>query len=77
MYYDGLSYKRIAENIAEVFDRPEPSKKTIYSWVRRYSDKAIEKMQEYPAHTSDHWVADEIVLTVGGKKYWNFNVMDF
>ena len=76
MFYDGLSYKRIAENIAEMFDRPEPSKRTIYSWVRRYTDKAIAAMREYPAHTGSEWVADEMVLKVGGKKYWNWNVMD-
>ena len=27
MFYDGLSYKRIAANIAEMFDRAEPSKR--------------------------------------------------
>ena len=76
MYYDGLSYKRIAENIAATFDRPEPSKRTIYQWVRNYTDKAIVAMREYPAHTGDEWVADEMVLSVGGKEYWNWNVMD-
>ena len=76
MLYDGLSYKRIAENISEMFDRPEPSKRTVYNWVRRYTDKAISAMREYPAHTSDEWVADKMVLDVGGKKYWNWNVMD-
>ena len=76
MFYDGLSYKRIAENIAEMFDRPEPSKRTIYTWVKRYTGKAMAAMREYPTHTSDKWVADEMVLDVGGKKYWNWNVMD-
>ena len=76
MFYDGLSYKRIAENISEMFDRPEPSKRTIYNWVKRYTDKAIVTMREYPAHTGDEWVADEMMLDVGGKKYWNWNVMD-
>ncbi|MDE2715609.1 MAG: DDE-type integrase/transposase/recombinase [Chloroflexota bacterium] len=76
MYYDGLSYKRIAENIAEMFDRPEPSKRSIYEWVRRYTDKATKTMREYPAHTGNEWVADEMTLDVGGRKYWNWNVMD-
>ncbi len=76
MYYDGLSFKRIAENIAEMFDRPEPSKRTVYTWVQKYTKKAKQTMKEYPAHTGDEWVADEMVLRVGGKKYWNWNVMD-
>ena len=56
MYYDGLSHKRIVENIAEMFDRPEPSKRTIYTWVKRYTDNAIAAMREYSAHTPDEWV---------------------
>ena len=76
MYYDGLSYKRIAENIAEMFDRPEPSKRSVYQWVRTYTNKAIDEMKEHKAHTGDEWVADEMVLKVGGRNYWNWNVMD-
>lgn len=53
MFYSGMSYKQIAENMAEMHDIPEPSKATI-----------------------DEWVADEMQVTVGGKKYWNWNVMD-
>ena len=33
-------------------------------------------MQHYPAHTSGHWVADEMMLKVGGERMWNWNVMD-
>lgn len=76
MFYDGLSYKRIAESIAETFDRPEPSKRTIYEWVKESTEKAKKTMREYPAHTSDEWVADEMMLDVGGRKLWNWNVMD-
>ena len=28
------------------------------------------------ADVGDHWVADEMVVRVGGKKLWNWNVMD-
>ena len=76
LYYDGLSCKRIAENIAETFDRPEPSKRTIYEWAREYTEKAKDAMREYPTHTSSEWVADEMVLDVGGRKLWNWNIMD-
>ena len=70
MYYDGLSYKRIAESIAEMFDRPEPSKRTVYTWVKNYTNKAIGTMREYPALVSwDHgmsgrWVACTVLLTM-------------
>ena len=33
-------------------------------------------MQNHPAQVGDTWVADEMQVTVGGEKYWNWNVMD-
>ena len=76
MYYDGLSYKKIAENLADMFDRPEPSKRTIFEWVKEYTDKAIAAMKGRKAETGDEWVADEMVLKVGGRNVWHWNVMD-
>ncbi len=75
-YYSGMSYKQIAEYMEDAYDIPEPSKATIYEWVRDYTQAAMEESEKYPAHTSDNWVVDEMVLDVGGDKYWNWNVMD-
>ena len=75
-YYSGMSYKQIAEYMEDAYDIPEPSKATIYEWVRDYTQAALEESEKYPAHTSGHWVVDEMVLDVGGDKYWNWNVMD-
>ena len=76
MFYSGLSYKQIAENLAERDDIPEPSKQTLYAWVKQYTDDAVETMQDYPAHTGSEWVADEMQLKVGGENLWHWNVMD-
>ena len=76
MFYSGMSYKQIAENMAEAHDVPEPSKATIYEWVRDYTAVALREMENHKAQTGDEWVADEMQVTVGGKKYWNWNVMD-
>lgn len=76
MFYSGMSYKQIAENMAEQYDVPEPSKATIYEWVKEYTDTALQEMKDHKAHTGDEWVADEMQLKVGGQKYWNWNVMD-
>ena len=76
-YYTGKSYKQIAEGLKEEYDLgKEPSKATIYEWVRDYTDKAIAQMQDHKARTSGHWVADEMQVDVGGKKMWLWNVMD-
>ena len=76
MFYSGMSYKAIAEHMEDTFDIPEPSKRTIYEWVRDYTRSGVEEMADHKAHTSGHWVADEMMVWVGGKKYWNWNVMD-
>ena len=48
MYYSGLSYKQIAENLEKTQDMEEPSKETIYRWVRDFSLSGVEDMQNYP-----------------------------
>ena len=75
-FYMGLSYKQTAEGMADAYDIPEPSKATIYEWVRDYTDKATEAMKEHKADVGDSWVADEMMVDVGGEKMWNWNVMD-
>ena len=90
-YYSGMSYKQVAEHMEDVFDVPEPSKRTIHNWVKGYTSLALRYLQgeigedgtagtatgkKILADTGDHWVADELVLRVGGRKYWCWNVMD-
>ena len=76
-FYTGKSYKQIAEGLKEEYDLPkEPSKATVYEWVRDYTDKAMSQMKNHKAKTGGHWVADEMQVDVGGKKMWLWNVMD-
>ena len=76
-YYTGKSYKQIAEGLKAEYDlETEPSKATIYEWVRDYTDKAMGQMKDHKAKTGGHWVADEMQVDVGGKKAWLWNVMD-
>ncbi len=76
-FYTGKSYKQIAEGLKEEYDlEKEPSKATIYEWVRDYTDQAVAQMKDHKAKTGDHWVADELKVDVGGEKVWLWNVMD-
>ena len=75
-YYDGKSYKKIAEGLEKEYDIPEPSKATIYEWVRDYTDEAVAGMKDRKVPTGGSWVADEMVVDVGGRKAYNWNVMD-
>ena len=75
-YYMGLSYKQIGEGMAARYDFPEPSKATIYEWVRDFTDKAVEEMANHKATTGDNWVADEMRVDVVGEKAWLGTVMN-
>ena len=75
-YYAGKSYKAVAETMAKEYGIPEPSKATIYEWVRDYSEKAVDQMQGRKAIVGGEWVADEMQVRVGGEKVWLWNVMD-
>lgn len=78
MFYSGMSYKQIAETMRDALDIPEPSKATLYEWVRDYTDRAHEELSkpEYRAKTGKKWVADEMFVKVGGKTMYHWNVMD-
>ena len=75
MYFDGVSYRRTAENVEQYFDR-KTSTGSIYAWVRDLSKKADSVLRPMKVKTGTIWVADEVVVNVGGQDYWLFNVMD-
>ena len=75
MYFDGLSYRRTAENLGEYFDKPTDAA-TVYRWVQKYSTRAKAVTDDLKLRTGSEWVADELAVKVGGKQYWLFNVMD-
>ena len=76
MFYSGMSYKQIGESMEKLHDIPEPSKKTMYKWVKECIEKALDGMTDHKAQVGDEWVVDEMVVKVGGQNYWNWNVMD-
>ncbi len=75
MYFDGLSYRRVAGNMETYFGRKTDTA-SVYNWVRELTGKADEVLRPIPVNTGKTWVADEIVVNVGGQNYWLFNVMD-
>ena len=75
MYFDGLSYRRVADNIGEHFDR-ETNPATVYRWVQEQTARAVDLVRDTKVRTGNEWVADELAVKVGGNNYWLFNVMD-
>ena len=75
MYFDGLSYRRTAENVHEYFGRAT-TPMTVFRWVQQQTKKADEAVKDWKVDTGPEWVADEIAVKLGGQQYWIFNVMD-
>lgn len=75
MYFDGHSYRQVARNMEGYFGR-ETTPASVYNWVRELTETANDVVSITPVKTGREWVADEMVVNVGGKNYWLFNVMD-
>ena len=75
IYYVGLSYRRTFGKYGTIF-RPGNYHPQGLCWVRDLAAKADEILLPLKVTTGDTWVADELVVNVGGKKFWLFNVMD-
>ncbi len=68
MYFDGISYRRTAENIGDYFGRPTNAT-TVYRWVKEQTARAKEVVEGSKVETGPEWVADELQVRVGGGKY--------
>lgn len=76
LFYDGLSLEDVRRNFGQLYDF-QPSTGSVYEWIRDYSQLAAEKMKAAPPkNLGDTWVADEMVVRVGGQKLWVWTVMD-
>lgn len=75
-FYDGLSYRRIAQNVGQAEGIDTPSSFTPYDWVKDYTARAQDLLDGAKPKTGDEWVVDELAIDVGGRKVWLWNVMD-
>ena len=75
-YFDGQSYREVARNIGRTFDTVPPDETSVYDWVQGYARATNEAMKGVKVPSGDEWVADEMVVRVGGKKLWLWNILD-
>ena len=55
MYFDGLSYRRVARNMEQYFGR-ETNPATVYRWVRELTGTADEILRPMKVDTGREWV---------------------
>ena len=76
LYYSGVSYRQLAETFRDLYGIGLPSKRTLFEWVAKYTDKASFILKDTVAKTGDRWVADEMFVRVHGRWMYHWNVMD-
>ena len=74
-YFDGQSYREAARSLARTFETTEPDEAAVYEWVQGYARGAHEATKEIKIPAGEEWVADELFVKLGGKRYCLWNLM--
>jgi len=74
-YYNGMSCRLICHTFNDM-RRLNISPSTVWNWVIKYSELVNNYVLFMEPHLSDVWVADETVVTVGGRQYWYWDIID-
>lgn len=75
MYYEGMSIKAIRRQLQQDHAN-SPSTATIYEWIQKYTQYAIDSAKDYHPRVGDTWVADETVLEIDGQNVWFWDIID-
>ncbi len=75
MYYEGMSIKAIRRQLGQEHGNT-PSTATIYEWIQKYTQYAIDSAKDYHPNVGDTWIADETVLEIDGQNVWFWDVID-
>ena len=76
MYYEGMSIKGIRRNLQQEYGNM-PSTATIYGWIQKYTQYAIDSVQGYkPETVGGTWIADETVIEIDGQNVWLWDIID-
>jgi len=75
MYYEGMSLNAIRRQLRQDYDN-YPSDATVYEWILKYTDTAVNKAKDYRPDVGSIWVADETVLKIDGSNIWFWDIID-
>lgn len=74
MYFAKMSIRRIADQFE--MEGVDVSYRTVYNWVRKYSDLTAEYADGIVPRVGKWFRADEVWVRVNGRKYYLFATMD-
>ena len=75
MYYSGMSFADISNHMKQELGY-RPSKHTVYNWVDKFTNIAINHFRNYKPDVGDAWIADETVLDMDKQKIWLWDIID-
>ncbi|MFC1904672.1 transposase [Chloroflexota bacterium] len=75
MYYEGMSVKAIRRQLQQDHEH-SPSTATIYNWIMKYTQYAIDSEKGHKSEVGNVWVADETVLKLDGQNVWFWDIID-
>jgi len=75
MYYEGMSIEAIRRQLQQEYGK-RPSSATVYEWIQKYTQYAIDSAKSYHPKVGDTWVADETVLRIDGQNVWFWDIID-
>jgi putative transposase len=75
-YYTGKSINDIRDSFNTQYLTPPPSSKTVYGWITKFTDEAINQFQDYHPQVGNTWIVDKTILKLSGKNYWCIDIID-
>jgi putative transposase len=75
MYFNGESLTDISRRLDETHHNPV-SRSTVYRWLVKYINEAINLLESLNPKVSETWVVDETVLKVDKGNLWFWDVID-
>jgi putative transposase len=67
MYYSGMSINEIRTHFKQE-NGSYPSSKSVYGWIQKYTEMAVNSTKDYQPKVSDKWVCDETYIRVDKSK---------
>jgi len=74
-YYEGMSIKAIRRHLQQEHAHA-PSTATIYEWIQKYTQYAVDSTKGYHPSVGDTWIADETVIEIDGQNVWLWDIID-
>ena len=75
LFYDGLTLNSIRRELEHKYEHP-PSVSTVYEWVMRFTQVAVDETDALVIQTGDVWVAGETAIKLGRDTVWLWDVVD-